>query len=187
MKKTLIFLFWIATAPLFGMDVPRIHFVTDVQKPVVAGERAHFTVVADANIQDDYPFTPFEVTDGIQLGLSGVSWETRNINGEETALTMWTFDLVVPSEGTFTIPETEATIDGKTFKVPATTFTAEAKPKQDLPAAPPAGTPKKPALAPIDTKLLLTGAFPNKWYVGQCCPANIQLLSCSSGVPCAGS
>ena len=180
MKKTLVFLFWIATAPLFGMDVPRIHFVTDVQKPVVAGERAHFTVVADANIQDDYPFTPFEVADGIQLGLSGVSWESRNINGEETALTMWTFDLVVPSEGTFTIPETEATIDGKTFKVPATTFTAEAKPKQDLPAAPPAGTPKKPALSPIDTKFLLVGSFPNRWYVGQCCPATVQLLIGSS-------
>ena len=180
MKKTLYCLFWLATVPLFGMDVPKIHFVTDVQKPVVAGERARFTVVADANIQDDYPFSPFETTDGIQLGLSGVSWESRNINGEETALTMWTFDLVVPSDGTFTIPETEAVIDGKTFKVPATTFTAKENPNKNLPAAPTPTTPKKPALSPIDTKFLLTGSFPTKWYVGQCFPATVQLLIGSS-------
>ncbi len=178
MKKTLVFLFWIAIAPLFGADAPRIHFVTDVQpNPVVVGESARFTVVADANIQDDYPFSPFETTDGIQLGLSGVSWESRNINGEETALTMWTFDLQVPAAGTFTIPETEATIDGKTFKVPATEFTAKEDPKPKTPAP---STPKKPALSPIDTKFVLAGSFPNRWYVGQCCPANIQLLIGSS-------
>ena len=178
MKKTLVFLFWIATAPLFRAEVQRIHFVTDVQpNPVVVGESARFTVVADANIQDDYPFSPFETTDGIQLGLSGVSWESRNINGEETALTMWTFDLQVPAAGTFTIPETEATIDGKTFKVPATEFTAKEDPKPKTPAP---TTPKKPALSPIDTKFILAGSFPNRWYVGQCCPATVQLLIGSS-------
>ena len=178
MKKTLVFLFWITTAPLFGADVPKIHFVTDIQpNPVVVGESARFTVVADANIQDDYPFSPFETTDGIQLGLSGVSWESRNINGEETALTMWTFDLQVPAAGTFTIPETEATIDGKTFKVPATEFTAKEDPKPKTPAP---TTPKKPALSPIDTKFILAGSFPTKWYVGQCCPATVQLLIGSS-------
>ena len=178
MKKSLCFSFLLATAPLFGADVPRIHFVTDVQpNPVVVGEPARFTVVADANIQDDYPFSPFETTDGIQLGLSGVSWESRNINGEETALTMWTFDLQVPAAGTFTIPETEATIDGKTFKVPATEFTAKEDPKPKTPAP---TTPKKPALSPIDTKFILAGSFPNRWYVGQCCPATVQLLIGSS-------
>ena len=178
MRKSLYFPFLLATAPLFGADVPRIHFVTDVQpNPVVVGEPARFTVVADANIQDDYPFSPFETTDGIQLGLSGVSWESRNINGEETALTMWTFDLQVPAAGTFTIPETEATIDGKTFKVPATEFTAKEDPKPKTPAP---TTPKKPALSPIDTKFILAGSFPTKWYVGQCCPATVQLLIGSS-------
>ena len=178
MKKSLCFSFLLATAPLFGADVPRIHFVTDVQpNPVVVGEPARFTVVADANIQDDYPFSPFETTDGIQLGLSGVSWESRNINGEETALTMWTFDLQVPAAGTFTIPQTEATIDGKTFKVPATEFTAKEDPKPKTPAP---TTPKKPALSPIDTKFILAGSFPTKWYVGQCCPATVQLLIGSS-------
>ena len=178
MRKSLCFPFLLATAPLFGADVPKIHFVTDVQpNPVVVGEPARFTVVADANIQDDYPFSPFETTDGIQLGLSGVSWESRNINGEETALTMWTFDLQVPAAGTFTIPETEATIDGKTFKVPATEFTAKEDPKPKTPAP---TTPKKPALSPIDTKFILAGSFPTKWYVGQCCPATVQLLIGSS-------
>jgi len=181
MKKTLVFLFWIVTAPLFGME--RIHFVTDVQpNPVVVGEPARFTVITNADIEE-YPFASFETADGatgVQLGFSSLLRDKRTINGEETNLTTWTFDLVVLSEGTFTIPETEATIDGKTFKVPATTFTAEAKPKQDLPAAPPAGTPKKPALSPIDTKFLLAGSFPNRWYVGQCCPATVQLLIGSS-------
>ena len=179
MKKTLVSLFWIATVPLFGVE--RIHFVTDVQpNPVVVGEPARFTVFADANIQDPYPFGSFETADGangIQLGLSGLSQESRNINGEETNLTMWTFNLVVSSEGTFTIPETEATIDGKTFKVPATTFTAKENPKPKTPAP---TTPKKPALSPIDTKFILGGSFPNRWYVGQCCPATVQLLIGSS-------
>ena len=180
MTKPLGLLFWLATAPLFGAgNAPKIHFVTDVQpNPVVLGEPARFTVVADATIQDDYPFSPFETADGIQLGLSGVSWESRNINGEETALTMWTFDLVVPSAGTFTIPETEAVINGKTFKVPATTFTAKENPNKNLPATP--TTPKKPALSPIDTKFILAGSFPTRWYVGQCCPATVQLLIGSS-------
>lgn len=178
MKKPLGLLFWLATASLFGADVPRIHFVTDVQpNPVVVGEPAHFTVVADANIQDDYPFSPFETTDGIQLGLSGVSWESRNINGEGTALTMWTFDLQVPTAGTFSVPATEAVIDGKTFTVPATEFTAKENPK---PSTPTPSTPKKPALSLIDTKFVLTGSFPNRWYVGQCCPATVQLLIGSS-------
>ena len=179
MKKTLVFLFWITTAPLFGVE--RIHFVTDVQpNPVVVGEPARFTVVADANIEDQYPFGSFETADnakGVQLGLVGVSQEIRNINGEETALTMWTFNLVVPSEGEFTIPETEATVNGETFKVPATTFTAKENPKPKTPAP---TTPKKPALSPIDTKFILAGSFPNRWYVGQCCPATIQLLIGSS-------
>lgn len=178
MKKPLCFLFWVATAPLFGADVSRIHFVTDVQpNPVVIGEPARLTVVADANIQDDYPFSPFETTDGIQLGLSGVSWESRNINGEETALTIWTFDLQVPAAGTFTIPATEAVIDGKTYTVPATEFTAKENPK---PATPTSTTSKKSALSPIDTQFILAGSFPTRWYVGQCCPATVQLLIGSS-------
>ena len=145
MKKTLVFLFWIVTAPLFGME--RIHFVTDVQpNPVVVGEPARFTVITNADIEE-YPFGPFETADGatgVQLGFSSLLRDKRTINGEETNLTTWTFDLVVPSEGTFTIPETEATIDGKTFKVPATEFTAKEDPKPKTPAP---TTPKKPALS----------------------------------------
>ena len=179
MKKPLYFLFWLATAPLFGAE--KIHFVTDVQpNPVIVGEPARFTVVADANIEDPYPFGSFETADnakGVSLGIAGMSQEIRNINGEGTALTMWTFNLVVPSEGTFTIPETEAIINGEPFKVPATEFTAKENPKPKTPAP---TTPKKPALSPIDTKFILAGSFPNRWYVGQCCPATVQLLIGSS-------
>ena len=183
MKKRLCFLFWLASAPLFGAEAPAgrapsIHFVTDVQpNPVVLGEPARLTVIADADIEEDYPFSPFETTDGIQLGYTSRGSEMRSINGNSTYLTLWSFDLQVPATGTFTIPATEAVIDGNTYKVPETIFTVKENPK---PVAPPSTTPKKPELAPIDTKLLLTGSFPSKWYVGQCCPANIQILIGSS-------
>ena len=171
-KKKFCVLFLFATASF--LRATNIHFVTDVQpNPVVLNQPARFTVAADADIEEDYPFSPFEATDGVQLGYSGRASEVRSINGNETHLTLWMFDLQAPQAGTFTIPATEAICGEKTFTVPETTFTVKEEPK---PVTPTPTAKKKPAASPVDTQFLLTGSFPKNWYVGQCCPANVRLL-----------
>lgn len=126
-------------------------------------ESAYLTVTTDqaiSQVEFDLPQThPF------QLRYESQSSQTRYINGIMERSTTWFFRISVSETGTFDIPSFQCHSLGKTFTIPATTFTV-------LP-----GNQKAESETAKDAHLLLTGDFPKKWYVGQCCPLQVQLLT----------
>lgn len=118
------------------------------------------TAQALAQVKFDLP-----ATDQFQLRYESQSSQTRYINGVMERSTTWFFRILASETGTFNIPSFQCHSSGKVFTVPATTFTVL---PNDQKAAPDANG---------EAKLLLVGDFPKKWYVGQCCPLQVQLLT----------
>ena len=100
-----------------------------------------------------------------QLRYESQSSQTRYINGAMERSTTWFFRILASGPGTFNIPQFQCHSQGKTYTIPATSFTVLSE------------TPKAGTESTEDARLLLTGDFPQKWYVGQCCPLQVQLLT----------
>lgn len=103
--------------------------------------------------------------DRFQLRYESQSSQTRYINGVMERSTSWFFRILVSEPGEYTIPSFHCRSQGKTYNIPATSFTvlsANQKAESGI-----SGT----------SHLLLAGDFPKKWYVGQCCPLQVQLLT----------
>lgn len=182
MKKTLVFLFWIATAPL--LRAASSPFVIEVQPtPVVVDQPIYFRVMTAVMELKDLPIIDTLSSYFFKSGefiVESTGFEETYIQsqGDDPMATLnWTLVVRALHAGTLTVPAQDVSYRDKTYTVPETTFTVEEAPKPDLAKQP---TPQKPALSPIDTKFLLAGSFPNHWYVGQCCPATVQLLIGSS-------
>ena len=108
-------------------------------------------------------------TDRFQLRYESQSSQTRYINGVMERSTSWFFRILVSEPGEYTIPSFHCRSQGKTFTIPATTFTV-------LPANQRVASNNNNQ-NDSESYLLLTGDFPKKWYVGQCCPLQVQLLT----------
>lgn len=127
------------------------------------GENAYLTVTTALSLSQ----VEFELPqmDQFQLRYESQSSQTRYINGVMERSTTWFFRILAPQTGTFNVPAFQCHSQGKSYTVPATTFTVL-----------PSNQKAEPGEA-NDAYLLLAGDFPKKWYVGQCCPLQVQLLT----------
>ena len=95
------------------------------------------------------------------------SSQTRIINGKSEQTTSWYFSITPSQEGHFTIPEFSAKINDATYTIPATRIDVSAS-----------GTTTSETQTPeTDIYLTLDNSIPQKWYVGQCVPSKINLLT----------
>ena len=126
-------------------------------------ENAYLTVTTALSLSQ----VEFELpqTDQFQLRYESQSSQTRYINGVMERSTTWFFRILAPQTGTFNIPAFQCRSQGKSYTVPTTTFTVLTSNQKAKPGE------------TSDAYLLLTGDFPKKWYVGQCCPLQVQLLT----------
>lgn len=127
------------------------------------GQTAYLTVTTDqalSQINFDLP-----QSDQFQLRYESQSSQTSYINGDMKRSVTWFFRILPSQPGTFNIPSFQCHSQGKSYTIPATTFTV-------LPAG-----QKIESEATGGAHLLLVGDFPQKWYVGQCCPLQVQLLT----------
>ena len=127
------------------------------------GQAAYLTVTTDQAL----PQVNFDLpqTDLFQLRYESQSSQTTYVNGDMKRSVTWFFRILTSQTGTFNIPSFQCHSQGKSYTVPATTFTV-------LPAG-----QKAESEATGGAHLLLVGDFPQKWYVGQCCPLQVQLLT----------
>ena len=127
------------------------------------GENAYLTVTTALSLSQ----VEFELPQmgQFQLRYESQSSQTRYINGTMERSTTWFFRILVPQTGTFNIPAFQCCSQGKTYTVPATKFTVLPPSQKAEPGE------------PSNAYLSLTGDFPKKWYVGQCCPLQVQLLT----------
>lgn len=136
-------------------------FSTQVQpNPIPLGTKAYLIVTANQllnNVQFSLPNIS-----NLNLRFERKSSQTRIINGLTEQATTWYFSLTPTKVGTFIIPEFSASINDSIYTIPATHV--EVNTSSDN-------------VITNDIYLTLNNTIPKKWYVGQCIPYKINLLT----------
>ena len=127
-------------------------------------ETAYLTIVADKNL----PNVSFDLpqSDNFRLHYESQSSQTRYVNGVIDRSVTWFFRISPEKTGEFLIPSFACHSEGTTYMVPETKFSVI-----DSPAS------SQNSAQNTEIFLTLSGNFPKKWYVGQSCPLQIQLLT----------
>ena len=100
----------------------------------------------------------------VQLRYESQSSQARWINGVMEYSSTLYFRIIPTKTGNFYIPEFQGNLKGKTFKVPAAQFSVL---ENNLSSS------KKTS----SITLLVQGDLPQKLYVGQCYPIQVQLIT----------
>lgn len=164
MKKYLFHFFNFVS--LLGTSLNAQVFSTQVQpNPVPLGTKAYWIISANQllnNVQFNLPTIP-----NITVKFERKSSQTRIINGKSEQTTSWYFSITPSQEGHFTIPEFSVKTNDATYTIPATRIDVGAS-----------GTTASETQTPeTDIYLTLDNSIPQKWYVGQCVPSKINLLT----------
>ena len=154
-----------------------IRFTAQVQpNPATPNQYLRFILTANASL-DDISFSQ-KNPPAIPLQRVGKSSRMSYENGRSTHTTSWIFLFKTSQVGYITFPSFSVLYRGESYTVPATHFTVQPDPAT---SATPKSSPQQaisssPNERISKAQLLLSGSFPKRWYVGQCCPANVQLL-----------
>ncbi len=141
----------------------QVIFSTQIQpNPVPLGTKTYLIVTANHllnNVQFNLP-----IISNLNLKFERKSSQTRIINGQTEQATTWYFSITPTKIGTFIIPEFSATINDSIYMIPATRVEVNA--------------PSNNVITNTnEIYLTLNNTIPQKWYVGQCVPCKINLLT----------
>ena len=160
------FLNFMSYIGLLGTSLFAQVFSTQVQpNPIPLGTKAYWIVSANqflSNVQFNLPTIP-----NLSIKFERKSSQTRIINGQTEQFTSWYFSLTPSQEGQFTIPEFSAKTNTETYTIPATR----------IEVGPSGTTTIQEQSSTNDIYLTLDNSIPQKWYVGQCVPSKINLLT----------
>lgn len=141
-------------------------FSTQVQpNPIPLGTKAYWIISANQllnNVQFSLPTVP-----NVAIKFERKSSQTRIINGQTEQTTSWYFSITPSQEGPFTIPEFSAKTNDKMYTIPATRIEVSTS----------GANSSEMQTAGTDIYLTLDNSIPQKWYVGQCVPSKINLLT----------
>ena len=168
MKNFIIFLILLQNLFVFLHADSVLNFSTHVQPASFSINEQAYLIVTANKIVNSATFELPSSTD-FRLRYESQSSQTRYVNGVLEQSTSWFFQITAYREGTFTIPNFRGISQGKTFQIPGTTFTVT------KPVSSPSNVPSNASTNTI--VLNLSCEFPQKWYVGQCVPAQIQLIT----------
>lgn len=165
MNKHFIAFFYLLSAVLYGAP-PQVT-TRVVPNPAALNDAIFLEVTIDQSLQDASFRLP--TVDNLRLRYAGQSSQSRYINGVVERSTTWRFQVQVAQEGHYSIPAFECISHGNAdISIPETHFTVEQAPQRQQ-----GGGQSMPATAVFH----LAGKIPQKWYVGQCCPLELQLLT----------
>lgn len=163
--KTYLFYF-LSFVSLLGISLKAQVFSTQVQpNPIPLGTKAYWIISANQllnNVQFNLPTIP-----NVAIKFERKSSQTRIINGQSEQTTSWYFSFTPSQEGHFTIPEFSVKVNDAMHTIPATRIDVTAS---NI-------TPSKTQSPTTDIYLTLDNSIPQKWYVGQCVPSKISLLT----------
>jgi len=168
MKNFIIFLILFRNFIVFLHADSNISYSTQVQPTSFSTNEQAYLIVTANKIVNSATFELPSSTD-FRLRYESQSSQTRYINGTLEQSTSWFFQITAYREGTFSIPDFRGTSQGKTFHIPGTTFTVTKT------VASPSNVQQNAVANTI--VLNLSCEFPQKWYVGQSVPAQIQLIT----------
>lgn len=164
MNKYFIAFFYLLSAVLHGAP-PQVN-TRVVPNPAALRDAIFLEVTIDQTLQDASFRLP--VSDNLRLRYAGQSSQSRYINGVVERSTTWRFQVQVAQEGHFRIPAFECISRGNAdITIPETSFTVERAPQRE----------QKTQDVLATAVFRLAGKIPQKWYVGQCCPLELQLLT----------
>ena len=128
---------------------------------VVVGEAATWIITAENAMIRQTSFKP-PFVQNLKINYESGSFNTRIINGVTQRSTVWKFNVIPSTEGDYIIPESTINIEGQNFVIPSCSFTAT-----------------KNAISSQKNSdvvfIKLEYKQPEKWYIGQNCPAELKL------------
>lgn len=164
MKKILVIFVSIIGLWMSSAKAQQTVFSVQIQpNPMPLGTKSYLVISANQllnNVQFNLP-----TIQNLRITFERKSSQTRILNGQTEQSTSWYFSVIPSQEGRFAIPEFSATVNGSTYTVPSTHLEVSSR----------ASTSQEQTAT--DIYLTLDNSIPQKWYVGQCIPSKINLLT----------
>jgi hypothetical protein len=167
--KELLVLFIVVWIAVFSMTAQAkdIHFEASVdQTQITLDDQIAFTVTVSGDVKS-VPKPTLPSLDDFVIYSSGTSQNWSFVNGKMFSSVAYNYTLVPKSEGKFTIPPLQMTIDGTTYKTqPITIIVSEGAEEPEAPAT--AETKRQPAEAKKTADLFVrTTVSKTKSYVNE--------------------